>query len=165
MPDTVIYAIGLLGLLVGLTGLARFAVARLRSDEPPVESFKPISEWRPTGHIDFANLKDEIDISQTRARKEGSFVLRVEDYRIIESMNIGGAKRLEYRWRRATLREAKIVASMHNRSIASADESVALAIRSPGLVPAGPQRAAASGNGQIVSPRDQSEAASPITAH
>jgi hypothetical protein len=165
MTDAVIHTLGFLGLVVGLGGLGATAYTRLRDRGFAADSFKPISEWKPTGHIDFFSPQDDVDISQTRSGKQGSFVLRVEDYRIVESPNIGGGKRLEYRWRKATLAEAKDVASMHNGNIVSADSYVAPSIRSPALVPASTPALRANGDATRIPALDQSEEASTMTAH
>ncbi len=161
MTDAVIHTVGFLGLVVGLGGLGAAAYARLRDRGFAADSFKPVSEWKPTGHIDFFSPQDEVDISQKRSGKQGSFVLRVEDYRIVESPNIGGGKRVEYRWRKATLAEAKDVASMHNGNIISADSYVTPSIRGPALVPA----VCANGDATRIPALDQSEEASTMTAH
>jgi hypothetical protein len=161
MSGIVINVVAVIALIGGLVGLAALFLARRRERSDPVESFKPISDWKPTGHIDFTALDHEVEIPQRGLGSRGSFVLRVEDYRVIESVNIGGAKRLEYRWRRATLREAKHVASLHNRTIKSADESVALAIRGPRMVP----DADKARSYEVLPAMDQPEEASSMTAH
>src|ERR1700676_239755 len=57
--------------------------------------------WTATGRIDFAGPTDVDPDSM------GSFLLQVEDTRIVGS--VGGVDHREIRWRRATLNEAKKV--------------------------------------------------------
>jgi len=63
--------------------------------------------WTPTGRIDL-----------TDAQATGSFILQVEETRIVEG--VAGVEHREIRWRRATLDEAKavLVAYYAQRSLA-----------------------------------------------
>src|SRR5262245_19339835 len=66
-------------------------------------------EWQPTGKIDFrcAELPQDHNLPTL-------FVLRVEDYRTVES--ISGVEHVEIRWRNATLAEAKAVVVAHQNA-------------------------------------------------
>lgn len=102
------------------------------------EGFLPVSDWRPTGHIDFIDLEN----SGERPRPAPTFLLRAEDYRILESMAVSGAKQVEFRWRNATLVEAKHVVSHHNSSVSTIDDYLPWTIRNPHIIP-NPANAAA----------------------
>ena len=95
------------------------------------EGFLPISQWRPTGRIDFIDLEGFIDAD----RPTPSFLLRVEDYRMLESMAVSGARQVEFRWRSATLHEAKQVVSRHNSNVSSIDDYLPNRIRNPHIIP------------------------------
>ena len=73
------------------------------------ESVIAATEWQPTGKIDFycAEMPGE---NETPA----SFLLRVEEYRIVES--ISGVEHTEIRWRKAVLSEAKSVLTVHQNA-------------------------------------------------
>lgn len=76
--------------------------------QKPVEDLpcEVVSDWRPTGKIDFARR-------DLNGKPDGSlFCLQTEDYRVLQSMS--GTKRVEVRWRAATLEEAAQVAGRHN---------------------------------------------------
>jgi hypothetical protein len=92
--SAVAIALGALGLLL----------SRQRRQAPPIsEPCEVVNDWRPTGKIDFAQSgRDDAPL----------FTLRTEDFRVLRSMS--GAKRVEVRWRPATLEEAKRVASWSN---------------------------------------------------
>jgi len=67
------------------------------------------SEWQPTGKIDFHCAESPKDHKLPTV-----FVLRVEDYRTVES--ISGVEHVEIRWRNATLAEAKAVVVVHQNA-------------------------------------------------
>jgi hypothetical protein len=75
----------------------------------PEEIVTVTSEWQPTGKIDFhcAELPQDHKLPT-------HFVLRVEDYRTVES--ISGVEHVEIRWRNATLAEAKAVVVAHQKA-------------------------------------------------
>jgi hypothetical protein len=75
----------------------------------PEEIVTVTSEWQPTGKIDFhcAELPKDHKLPTV-------FVLRVEDYRTVES--ISGVEHVEIRWRNATLAEAKAVVVAHQNA-------------------------------------------------
>jgi hypothetical protein len=66
------------------------------------------SEWQSTGKIDFHCAQTPKDDTPAE------FVLRVEDFRVVES--ISGVEHVEIRWRNATLAEAKAVVVAHQSS-------------------------------------------------
>ena len=121
-------AVGLIGLLV-----VRFRWRRAIHFE---EGFIPISEWRPTGHIDFVTSPAPSDVGKGQ-NNDGPlpFILRAEDYRMLESMAVSGAKRLEFRWRAATLVEARHVVAHHNSRLTAIDDYLPSVIRNPHIVP------------------------------
>jgi hypothetical protein len=95
------------------------------------EGFVPISDWRPTGCIDFITLEAPNDGNDPPP----TFLLRTEDYRMLESMAVSGAKQVEFRWRNATLLEAKHVVSAFNASRMTIDDYLPRIIRNPHIVP------------------------------
>jgi hypothetical protein len=74
---------------------------------------KVISDWTPTGRIDFAGPSMDATTSDTPA----SFYLQAEDIRLLVSFS--GIERKEIRWRKATLSEAKKVVNVFHRQLAS----------------------------------------------
>jgi hypothetical protein len=103
MEDYLPYAAAVL-VLIGAIGL----IWSRRSKPQKVEDLpcEVVSDWRPTGKIDFARR----DIN---GKPDGSlFCLQTEEYRLLQSMS--GTKHVEVRWRVATLEEACQVASRHN---------------------------------------------------
>jgi hypothetical protein len=91
--------------LIGVVGLIW---SRRGEPQPPVEELpcEVVSDWRPTGKIDFARRDLE-------GKPDGSlFCLQTEEYRVLQSMS--GTKHVEVRWRTATLEEAAKVAGRHN---------------------------------------------------
>jgi len=80
-----------------------------RGKKIPEASVTATSEWQPTGKIDFhcaETFRDD--------KAPAAFVLRVEDYRIVES--ISGVEHVEIRWRNASLAEAKSVVIAHQNA-------------------------------------------------
>jgi len=122
-------AVGLIGLFLTRRRNAKTALPR--------DDFTPITSWKPTGHIDFIAGDDLATVPAPADGEQGRalFYLRVEDYRILESISISGAKRVEYRWRNATLTEAKQVVVRHNADITTIDDRLPYPIRGPKLVP------------------------------
>ena len=117
-------------LLLVSSGIAAIALLMLylspRQKKEPEETVTTTSDWQPTGKIDFycaETPKDE--------KAPASFLLRVEDYRTVES--ISGVEHMEIRWRNATLGEAKSVVIAHQ----NATESVAKTYQLPKLVMGG----------------------------
>jgi hypothetical protein len=81
--------------------LAAFSLRKRKPHRPIQNQQYPAIQsqqngWTPTGRIDFVD-----------PQAIGSFLLQVEDTRIVDS--IGGVERREIRWRKATLDEAKTV--------------------------------------------------------
>ena len=103
MEDYLPYAAAVL-VLIGVIGLIWSRRSKPQKvDDLPCEV---VSDWRPTGKIDFARR----DIN---GKPDGSlFCLQTEEYRLLQSMS--GTKHVEVRWRAATLEEACQVASRHN---------------------------------------------------
>jgi hypothetical protein len=95
------------------------------------DGFLPVSDWRPTGHIDFINSERRDDPSKPMPL----FLLRVEEYRIIESTAVSAAKQVEYRWRNAALDEAKRVVWHHNSTHRTIDDYLPNIIRNPHALP------------------------------
>lgn len=80
-----------------------------RGKKIPEASVTATSEWQLTGKIDFhcaETFRDD--------KAPAAFVLRVEDYRIVES--ISGVEHVEIRWRNASLAEAKSVVIAHQNA-------------------------------------------------
>ena len=91
--------------LIGVVGLIW---SRREEPQKPAEDLpcEVVSDWRPTGKIDFVRR-------DLNGKPDGSlFCLQMEDYRVLQSMS--GTKRIEVRWRVATLEEAARVAGRHN---------------------------------------------------
>ena len=114
---------------IGIGGLI-FTSRRERKVYQPEEAVTPITEWKPTGKIDFICPEGLTD-----AREPAGFLLRVEEYRTLRS--ISGVKRVEIRWRNAHLSDAKWVVSQHNASNAFMliDHELPLPIEAPNIVP------------------------------
>lgn len=112
--------LGLVSLALLVTGAGGYLLNRRRPgpdlETPTGETVVPISEWKTTGKIDFgcSELPDD-------ERASAVFVLRCEEYRMLQSSS--GARRLEFRWREATLAEAKQVTAVHNARRPNWDES------------------------------------------
>jgi hypothetical protein len=77
------------------------------------EGGKVISDWTPTGRIDFAGPSMDAGSGDTPA----SFYLQAEEIRMLVSFS--GIERKEIRWRKATLSEAKKVVNVFHRQLAS----------------------------------------------
>jgi hypothetical protein len=90
------------------------------------EAGKVISDWTPTGRIDFAGPSMDATTADTPA----SFYLQAEDIRMLVSFS--GIERKEIRWRKATLSEAKKVVNVFHRQLASQTGSP-----SPAAAPSG----------------------------
>jgi hypothetical protein len=125
--------IGVLGLLLTRNSArrsasrAREAPARKGLDEKPSEEkIAVLSDWQPSGRIDFgcpAEIEDE--------NQPAPYLLRVEEYRTLQSPS--GTKRMELRWRDATLKEAKRIVVRHNGE-REVRRHVAL-VQSPSIAP------------------------------
>jgi len=83
------------------------------------EGGKVVSDWTPTGRIDFAGPSMDATTGDTPA----SFYLQAEDIRMLVSFS--GIERKEIRWRKATLSEAKKVVNVFHRQLASQTGSAA----------------------------------------
>jgi len=97
--------------LIGVIGL----IWSRRSKPQKVEDLpcEVVSDWRPTGKIDFARRDINGKPRDIDGKPDGSlFCLQTEEYRLLQSMS--GTKHVEVRWRVATLEEACQVASRHN---------------------------------------------------
>jgi len=77
--------------------------------QKPDEIAAATSEWQPTGKIDFHCTETPPD-----DKVPGTFLLRVEDCRTVES--ISGVEHVEIRWRNATLAEARGVVIAHQNA-------------------------------------------------
>ena len=137
MSDFSFTTLGLVSLVMVLVGVIGLLLTRQYWRRPATfeEGFLPISEWRPTGNIDFVTPPAAGEASEQLADAPPPFILRVEDYRMLESMAVSGARRVEFRWRPAGLDEAKHVVSRHNTSLTTIDEYLPRTIRSPHIVP------------------------------
>jgi hypothetical protein len=100
-------------LLLVSSGIAAIALLLLyispRQKKEPEDAVKATSDWQPTGKIDFYSPE-----APKEDKVPATFVLRVEDYRTVES--ISGVEHMEIRWRNATLAEAKSVVIAHQNS-------------------------------------------------
>jgi hypothetical protein len=97
-------------LLVVIAAAGAIAVVLLhQSRNKPEEIITATSEWHATGKIDFHCTETPAD-----DKAPATFVLRVEDYRSVES--ISGVEHVELRWRNATLAEAKSVVVAHQNA-------------------------------------------------
>ncbi len=112
---------GIAAVIIGVIGLV-LSHWRTRP-QPKLELGELVSDWRPTGKVDF---------SQSGAGDSSLFYLQTEEYRVLQSMS--GTKHVEVRWRHATLDEAKRVASWNN-SPAIRDLPLPESIRTATLVP------------------------------
>ncbi len=112
---------GIAAVIIGVIGLV-LSHWRTRQ-QPKLELGEVVSDWRPTGKVDF---------SQSGAGDSSLFYLQTEEYRVLQSMS--GTKHVEVRWRHATLDEAKRVASWNN-SPAIRDLPLPESIRTATLVP------------------------------
>ncbi len=108
--------------IIGVIGLV-LSQRRTRR-QPKLERGEVVSDWRPTGKIDF---------SQSGAGDSSLFYLQTEEYRVLQSMS--ETKHVEVRWRHATLDEAKRVASGNNSRAAIRDLPLPESIRAATLVP------------------------------
>ena len=77
--------------------------------EKPEECVTATSDWQPSGKIDFHCAEPPTD-----DKAPAAFLLRVEDYRTVES--ISGVEHMEIRWRSANLAEAKSVVAAHQNA-------------------------------------------------
>lgn len=114
--------------LIGGIGLlwSRRSEPEKAAEELPCEV---VSDWRSTGKIDFARR-------DLNGKPDGSlFCLQTEEYRVLQSMS--GTKRVEVRWRAATLEEAAQVAGRHNARTTLLERELprAAAIDGASLVP------------------------------
>ncbi len=114
--------LGFAAVVVGAIGLALSRRKALQQPEP--DPGEVVSDWRPTGKIDF---------SQRGAEDSPLFYLQTEEYRVLQGMS--GTKHVEVRWRHATLDEAKRVASWNNSRAAIRDLPLPESIRTATLVP------------------------------
>jgi hypothetical protein len=113
---------GAAAVLIGVIGLV---LSRRRTpQQPKPKPDEVVSDWRPTGKIDFC---------QSGAGDSPLFYLQTEEYRVLQSMS--GTKHVEVRWRHAMLEEAKRVASWNNSRAAILDLPLPESIRSATLVP------------------------------
>ena len=92
--------------LIGFAAIAASAglYVSLRKEKKSQEIVS--GEWQSTGKIDFHCAQSPKDDTAP-----AEFILRVEDFRIVES--ISGVEHVEIRWRNATLAEAKAVVVSH----------------------------------------------------
>jgi hypothetical protein len=110
----------------GAGGLIFSRRARLQRFPAPELPAQVVADWRFTGKIDF----DQRKLGPGGAEV---FVLKTEEYRVLESTS--GTKRIEVRWRDATLEEAKQVASRHNSRTILMEQDVPSSLRRVSLVP------------------------------
>lgn len=120
-PVTILGLVSLALLVIGAGGYL------LKRTPPGVEihhgeTLVPISEWKASGKIDFgcSEVPEDEHVSAL-------FVLRCEEYRFLQSS--GGTRRVEVRWRDATLAEAKQVTTLHNALPTILDRELSASIR------------------------------------
>jgi len=103
------------GIIAAAAALVMLYIWWLKQKKPE-EIVTVTSEWQPTGKIDFhcAELPQDHKLPT-------HFVLRVEDYRTVES--ISGVEHVEIRWRNATLAEAKAVVVAHQKAAAPEEKN------------------------------------------
>ena len=127
--------LGLLLLVSSVIAAITLAVMYLspRGKKNSEESVTATSEWQPTGKIDFHCAQ-----APQNEKAPAAFLLRVEDYRTVES--ISGVEHVEIRWRNATLAEAKSVVIAHQNSSDTSAKGyqVPRLVRSPDLADNGP---------------------------
>ena len=106
---TVSAYLAVVSVLAAIAAAAGSVALYLWWHKKPEEIVTVTSEWQPTGKIDFhcAELPQDDKLP-------GAFLLRVEDYRTVES--ISGVEHVEIRWRNATLAEAKAVVVAHQNA-------------------------------------------------
>ena len=92
-------------------------------------------DWVPTGRIDFATKLD----SNGDPNQPSEFMLLVEERRIIES--VAGSENLEVRWRRATLKEAKVVAAQYLKYLT--EKALIRSLSDPEILPPEPKHKSA----------------------
>ncbi len=119
--------VGLIGLLwsqpIRVPGWSRRSCPPAMQNEP---SRQIVLDWCASEQIDFAPV--------TNSDGSDFFVLEREEYRVFES-KISGTKRVEFRWRAATLEDAKQVASLHNAKMRLLDPELPTWMSDPTLVP------------------------------
>ncbi len=108
----------------GIAGLTLLKRKRRQQEWQGEESCAVVSDWRPTGKIDF---------SQNAADPAGPFCLQTEEYRVLESLS--GTRHIEVRWRPALLEEAKRVARYNNTRDAIIGLPLHKPLPTPSLVP------------------------------
>src|SRR3954467_47425 len=119
-------------LLLVSSGIAAIALLLLyispRQKKEPEDAVKATSDWQPTGKIDFYSPE-----APKEDKVPATFVLRVEDYRTVES--ISGVEHMEIRWRNATLAEAKSVVIAHQNATDTATKGYQIPrlVRAPNL--------------------------------
>ncbi len=133
MPDYLIHTIGIVSFVAAIVATWGLIRNRPRATSGASLSFPPVSEWKSTGHIDFASPRHEIEVPQKSPLSEGAFLLRVEEYRIVQCGE--DDERIEFRWRNATVQEARRVAAQYNSSVAVMDVRLPLAAAAPPLAP------------------------------
>jgi hypothetical protein len=101
-------SLGVLLMLLSVAAAIVF-VAVFFSFRKPKISAANVSEWQPSGKIDF----HRIDKPGPDGAPE-AFLLMAEEYRTVES--ISGAEHTEISWRKATLAEAKSVVVCYQRA-------------------------------------------------
>jgi hypothetical protein len=128
---------------VALGVLGLFMSRRRQSAPQLAEPCEIVADWRPTGKIDFV---------QSGRDDAPRFNLQSEDFRVLQSMS--GTKRVEVRWRPATLEEAKRVASWNNSRDTIFSLPLPQSTRTPSLVPALPhEQPAPQSDEQVLSPQ------------
>lgn len=113
--------------LIGAAGLG-WRRLQERKELPQGDPLTVISEWKLTGKIDFGCPelpKDE--------RTQALFFLRVEEYRLLQSLS--GTRRVDMRWRKATLAETKHVVSRYNANSVLIFGELPAPVRSASIVP------------------------------
>jgi hypothetical protein len=115
--------------LIGTVGLG-WRWLRPRRELPQQDDpITVLSDWKPTGKIDFGCCSE----LPTRQDAEALFFLRVEEYRLAQSLM--GTRRMEIRWRTATLAETKNVVSRYNASSGAAYGERLSLVHSASIVP------------------------------
>jgi hypothetical protein len=102
------------------------ALVKRRTARDPYDYLKHTSsDWKPTGHIDFA-IPAEVRANPSKFRtSHGLFHLMIEEHRVLKT--ISGAETVERRTRPATLADAIEVNEHHQHYLREHPEKTALA--------------------------------------
>lgn len=115
-------------IVLGLSGLG-LSYRRPRQQLVKPEPCEVVTDWRPTGKIDF---------TQSGGDEAPRFYLQTEEFRVLQSPS--GTKRVEVRWRPAVIEEAKRVASATNSRDTIFSLPLPASARAASLVPSLPEQ-------------------------